>query len=126
MRRGGKVCGGHHPAQDPKFMAAPRSPLELEARLHMLGCELAGLQHRPRHLEGLASLDVAVSQHSEANEPGARKADQRASPMRHISWIWFSKCATIGEGIVACLGLASRVQLGEARWWVTPIHGLRC
>ena len=47
----------------------------------LLALVAKGVHHRPRDLEGLAALDVAVAQHSEPDEPGAK----RASPMRHIS-----------------------------------------
>ena len=64
----------------------------------LLALVAKGMHYRPRDLEGFASLDVAV-----AHTPKPNRADQCASPMRHISWI----------SVVAGRGLATRL-LGEA------------
>ena len=62
-----------------------------------------GLRNRSRSFEELALLDVAVAEHSKADEPGAQ-------PGRPAC-----KCATIGgDALVACLRLATHPAQRDA------------
>ena len=51
----------------------PLRKVSIKARPQGIALVTEGVHHRPRDLEGPATLDVAIAQHSEPDEPGAKQ-----------------------------------------------------